>query len=451
MKKYSLPLMFIGLGSLLLSAQNQFYYNDNKKIPLRLLSESSNTQKLRDYKPVFQNESGMKLTPTGYIHLKLKHKNDVENLYAVAKKYELEIVDNDIFMPLWYTLKVANFSGIEPIEIANEIYETSEFASCFPDFAFDALEISYDPYITKQWSFYNYTTLGADIDIANAWTYASGRGVKIAIIDDGIDVNHEDLVENIYMTYNCEIPEYPIRVGLHGTHCAGIAAATRNNGKGISGVAPDAKIMAAGMSLDYPDRRVPEYFGKAINWAWENGADIISCSWSCNENPRLKDAILNAAQKGRNGKGCIIVAAAGNAVEVNGIYKFNMTYPATFGKEIIAVGATDIMGNVSSYSCYGDDMFICAPGDSIWSTVPYNKIDTLSGTSMACPHVAGIAALILERNPNLTATEVRSILARSTKSHSGFFIDGHEFGKWNPYAGYGLINAYEAIKNTPLP
>lgn len=107
-------------------------------------------------------------------------------------------------------------------------------------------------------------------------------------------------------------------------------------------------------------------------------------------------------------------------------------------------------GNISADSCYGDNLFVTAPGTGILSTLPGNNIGQMSGTSMACPHVAGVAALILERNPSLTAVQVREIMAKNTKKIGTMpYSINKTYGTWNFKYGYGLVDAYKSLINTP--
>ena len=171
---------------------------------------------------------------------------------------------------------------------------------------------------------------------------------------------------------------------------------------------------------------------------------MLACSWRTEENPMIKQAINNAIQKGRGHKGCIIVFAAGN-----GFGGPPVAFPANYREEIIAVGMIEKSGLWDFFSCKGENLFVCAPGRLIMSTIVNNSYEEMSGTSMACPHVAGVAALMLELNPHLSISEVQKIIALSTKKV------GHrpyptvkKYGNWNELHGYGLIDACKAVKST---
>lgn len=399
--------------------------------------------------PCYKSESGNELIPNGYINVKLKSVTDYPTLQTVAQQNGCEIIEENPFMPLWYSLRVKETPGRNSVDIANAIYETGNFASAFPSFTFDALEISYDPDVYEQWGLYNSQYEGIDISLSQAWSYATGRGIKVAVIDQGIDLNHQDLRDNIYsMSYDTETRTSPSKLyGSHGTHCAGIIAAVRNNGIQVVGVAPDAKLMSVSNTLTLSSN-MELNLANGINWAWKNGADVISCSWWCNKNELLEEAIDNAVTKGREGKGCVFVKSAGNITRAHPTS--DISYPGDYSPDVLAVSNMTKDGSISSLSCYGPNLLVTAPGTDILSTVPDNKVDNMSGTSMACPHVAGVAALILERNPSLSAKKVREIIAKNAKKIGNLpYNTNKTYGTWNVKYGYGLIDAYKSVINTP--
>jgi len=239
--------------------------------------------------PCYTNKAGKELSPTGYMNIQLKKSEDISILREVAKQYNLIIEEQDPFMPLWYLLRRDDNCKKETLEITNEIYESRKFASCSPEFWFEWLDTSYDPLSQGQWGLNNPAENDVDISVSPAWDYSTGRGIKIAIIDVGVDLNHEDLIPNIHMSYDCMTNSSPSKTyGPHGTKCAGVAAAVRNNGKGITGVAPDAKLMIASINTKEPDLYCRLAMG--IEWAVKNGADILSYSWSAEKNDKLISA-----------------------------------------------------------------------------------------------------------------------------------------------------------------
>ena len=275
-------------------------------------------------------------------------------------------------------------------------------------------------------------------------------GIKIAIVDQGIELTHPDLSENCYiLSYDTETSSSPSRVyGEHGTHCAGIAAAVRNNGIFTVGVAPDAKLISVSNSLSGAS---VSNLANGINWAWNNGADIISCSWWCNQSEMIEDAIDNALFLGRNHKGCIFVKSAGNRHAATSPEGSSISYPGDYRPEVLTVGAIKKTGVRANFSSTGPALDVVAPGVDIYSTVPNGGMAYKDGTSMATPHVAGLAALILERNPRLTGQQVRDIIEKTSKKvGSTSYNINKPNGTWNSYYGYGLVDAHQALLATPL-
>lgn len=494
MKKTIIFLLFALAVNIVSYAQDAFYYYDGKQIPLtenaskivvisplagnagisngnlqfeKSISDSRSIIEVYKVKPsmtaqsvkslayasvsnpvsiqsCFVTEDGKELIPTGYIDVKLKSEKDYPALQSTARQYDCEIIGQNPFMPLWYSLRLSETSGRDAVVVANSIYESGKFASSSPGFSFDALEISYDPNVLNQWGLYNSTYEGMDISVSQAWGYSTGRGITIAIVDQGIDLAHQDLADNISsLSYDTETKSSPSKVyGAHGTHCAGIAAAVRNNGIQVAGVAPDATLMSVSNTLS-GSTELESNLANGINWAWQHGADIISCSWWCSDKDIVKEAIDLALSRGREGRGCVFVKSAGNT-------SGPISFPGDYRPEVIAVANMKQDGTLSATFAYGSNMFVTAPGTYILSTVPGNAITYMGGTSMAAPHVAGLAALILERNPQLSAYKVREIIAKNAKKIGTYAYDTNKtFGSWNEHYGYGLIDAYKAVVNTP--
>lgn len=400
--------------------------------------------------PCYRSENGDNIAITPYLNVKLKKASDYILLENAARENNLTIVSQDQFMPLWYILSVTSATNGTSLDIANKLYETGLFAEAIADFSSenDAL-CSYDPLVTQQWGLYNADYDDIDISICGAWSYATGRGIKIGILDQGVDINHIDLAQNIYpLSFDTESGTSPAKLfDDHGTHCAGIAAAVRNNGIHIAGVAPDAKIVSISNSLyGTPNSQLKRADG--FIWAYKNGIDIISNSWKSGTiHPAINEAIADAFKYGREGKGCVIVFAAGNDYKNN---PNSISYPASCNDKILTVGAINSSGKKASFSQVGDKLDVVAPGVNVLSTIPNNATDSWDGTSMACPHVAGLAALILERNPRLTVTQVNDIIEKNTKKVGpNSYNETRKNGTWNKYYGYGLINAEQALINTP--
>lgn len=412
-----------------------------------LLSTLKKGDNILMVQPCFKSQEGKELVTSNYLYIKLKDEKDLSKLELYAEKLNLEIVERNRYMPLWYTLRTTPETPLNALETANQLFETKEFAAAAPDLVSDDRLCVNDPSFSQQWGLNNTTYPEYDVSACQAWSYATGSGVKIAILDQGIQLTHQDLAANIYpLSYDSESNSSPSLIfGDHGTHCAGIAAAVRNNGIQIAGVAPGAKLISVSNSLySTANSRIKRADG--INWAWKNGADIISNSWGSSEQFEVIDeAIDSAFYLGRYGRGTVVVFAAGNN------YRNPVSYPANCRPGILAVGSITNTGTLSSFSNLGPGMDVVAPGSSILSTVLNNGIGTKSGTSMACPHVAGIAALVIQRNPYLTSDQVNAVIESSAKKIGSIpYNPGYENGTWNTEFGYGLADAYNAVINTPL-
>ncbi len=268
----------------------------------------------------------------------------------------------------------------------------------------------------------------------------NGTGVKIAILDTGIDYNHPDLINNYKGGYDFVFNDADpmddstgIAINSHGTHIAGIIAA-QNNGIGTVGVAPKADIYAVKV-LDGAGFGLASYIISGIEWSMANNIEIISMSIESDEdNLALHDAI-NAA----NNSGILFVAAAGNNRTGMGTVK----YPAAYDP-VIAVTAIDQNNQKASFSPIGPKIEVAAPGVNVLSTIIGGGYGSRSGTSMAAPHVTGAAALVLSSNfsdvngdGKRDHTDVREIIRNSA-------FDAGNPGHDDIY-GYGLLDASKAI------
>lgn len=419
--------------------------------------------------------NGKRVNATNNFYVRLRSADDVDILHQMASQYRIDVVGYNGFMPLWYTLACTSSSSMNAIEAANLFYCSNRFASSKPEFtySFSALHSDDDLY-EQQWNLHNtgqdgYPE-GIDINVERAWETTKGSGVVVAVFDQGVDLYHPDLRDNIlsagYDATTNTIPSVITDSSAHGTCCAGIIAAVQDNGEGISGVAPEAKILPVSVTLD-SDEYTDQMLANGINWAWQNGADIISNSWggmAATDMEMLDNAIADALQRGRGGKGCVLVFSAGNdSVEVH--------YPANSDSRIIAVGGITPWGNrtVSGFmpdgiyvgfnSNFGEKLDVVAPSVNIWTTditgrdgeTNMDYFGAFRGTSAACPHVSGVAALLLSVDPELTVEEVAEIIestACKVREEDLYVYENdtiHVNGTWNNEVGYGLIDAAAAV------
>ncbi|MGQ9459710.1 MAG: S8 family peptidase [Candidatus Bathyarchaeaceae archaeon] len=284
-----------------------------------------------------------------------------------------------------------------------------------------------DPLAQHQWGWYR-------IKADEAYeTGHHGSGVIVAVLDTGIDIDHPDLAANIIEGWNfVDNNDNVTDLDGHGTMVSGIIGAVANNGIGMAGVAPNVSIM--------PLKVLSESGGSwinlnlAIRHAADNGARVIVMSLGGSRSPL--SLITEAAIKYARQKGCILVAAAGNE---NSSEPF---YPAAY-EEVIAVSAINQNDTKAWFSNYGSYVDFCAPGVDILSTWKDGDYVYGSGTSFATPFVAGVIALMLSEYPELSAEDVIETLR----------VQAEDLGEegWDPYYGWGLVNAYYAVSETPIP
>lgn len=309
-----------------------------------------------------------------------------------------------------------------------------------PDFLLRPSREPDDPHYPKLYGLNNTGqtggTPGADIDAPGAWDVATGSKTVVAVIDTGVDVSHPDLEANIwtngdelpgdgrdndgngyiddvhgYDFFNGDASVYDPGDGdEHGTHVSGTIAAEGDNGIGVAGVNWQARLMV--LKFIGPDFGYTSDAAAAIYYAIENGASVINASWGGGGySQTLKDAIDRA-----EAAGVLLVAAAGNGGS-DGVGDDNDAtpfYPSSYDNaNVISVAATDDADALAGFSNYGDrSVDLGAPGVGILSTVP-GGYAAYSGTSMATPHVTGVAALIKGQNPGMDARQLRDAILES--------------------------------------
>jgi thermitase len=321
--------------------------------------------------------------------------------------------------------------------LAKDVQTSSLARYVEPNMKFQAQFIPNDLYWTYQWG-------PQKIEADFAWNTTTGNhSVIVAVIDTGIDYNHPDLSENYVALGDDWVNNDadPLDDNGHGTHCAGIIAAVLNNAVGIAGIA-NVSIMAE-KGLDANGSGSEDNLANAIYDAVDKGADILSNSWGgYGVSQLIYDAVRYAYEHG-----VLVIAAAGNdAVDVKLI-------PAAYD-EVVAVTATNSSDYPAWFTNFGDWVEVAAPGVNIYSTLPTYHVtlndppysgnlnyDYLSGTSMACPHAAGVAALIWSQFPNATRDWVRAQLR--------YTADDLGDPDFDEYYGYGRINAKNAVEQAP--
>lgn len=265
------------------------------------------------------------------------------------------------------------------------------------------------------------------IDAERAWEVTRGAGIKVAVIDTGIDHQHHDLSPNFGGGVSFVPGETFTDGNGHGTHVAGTIGA-RANGKGVVGAAPNCSLYSV-KALDRQGQGQYSWIISAILWSVRNRMDIINLSLGGSSDIQaLQMACDYAAQHDT-----VVVAAAGNT-SPNSTDK-SVRFPAHYDS-VIGVSAIDENGTIAPFSCRGEEISLCAPGVRILSTLPGNHYGVKSGTSMAAPHVAGTAALAVSSHRFTPAQIVRRLLEMSADNLG---IPGHD-----PDYGYGLVDAEQA-------
>jgi len=399
------------------------------------------------------------------IAVRLKAGRDRDELDAICKAEGLTVIKKLDFTRRDYLLA-------PPAKDASDVFDAVDKLSRFPPVERAVPNIAFrpkllgstypnDPYFPNQWHLDNTGQSGgapdADIDAPEAWEITTGSpDVVVAVIDDGVDTDHPDLIDNLVPGYDFVDDDNDPDASTfwddaHGTACAGLIAARGNNGLGVSGVAYNCKIMPIRIS-EGPMFTTDADIATAFRWAATHGADVINNSWGgISAMPLIHDAIRDVTQLGgigRGGLGCVVLGSSGNDGGP-------VLWPAAYD-EVIAVGATDEFDVVWDYSGSGSQLDLTAPSGDVgldglmWTTdlagsPGYNNrnpaildyTDSMGGTSGACPVAAGVAALVLSVAPQLTGPQVQDVLQNSADDLGP---PGHDY-----HYGYGRVNARAAV------
>lgn len=425
-----------------------------------------------------RNEGSRRLVTTG-----IRARLSMEMAEALARSHNLRIREFPGYAPGWVIFDAeAPLDALEKVS-ALRASEAVESADVLLAVQYDKKLMPNDPLLGQQWHLKasGAALVGTDINVEGVWRFGEtgglrGSGVRIGIVDDGVQTGHPDFVGNIdtvngFDWNGNDSDPNPGTGDDHGTACAGIAAARGNNALGVSGVAPEARIV--GMRLlggSVTDAQVAQ----TVNYL-PNVIEIRSNSWGpadtgktlSGAGPLTREAFVTATNEGRNGKGSIFVWAAGNGGRPSA--NDNSNYDS-YANSIytIAVGATDSLGRRADYSEPGANVVICAPssgaspalritttdrtGADGFNTIggtAGNYTSIFGGTSASTPAIAGVVALLLEENPDLGWRDVQEILIRSAKKVSPSDADwgtnqaGIDF---NHNFGAGLVDAEAAVE-----
>ena len=438
-------------------------------------------------------DTGAIVVYTGNLYVQFRPDLPKAECKKVIKQHGLKVKEDLGITARSYFVEAPDDTGSKIFALAQNLLARPEVERCHPELVRERKFKAVAAY-PMQWHLRETTINGTHIDqhsnVEAAWKLATGKGVTIAVLDDGVDTDHEEFKGKVVhprdtiTNVDDARPKHPAE--QHGTACAGVACAAGKHK--AAGVAPSAKLMPIRLG---GIGSIAE--AKAFKWAADHGADVISCSWGPMDGAwwnssdplhfsksQLPDsaraAIDYAVEKGRGGKGCVITWAAGNG---NEDVKFDeyASYP-----KVIAVAACNDQGKRAIYSDFGKAVLCCFPSNDfyfpkmnhprpltagIWTTDRngsrgYNPGGSnaehlvgdmagdytarFGGTSSACPGVAGVVALMLEKNADLTWQQVREILKSSCdridSEMGNYDAKGH-----SPFYGHGRLNAKKAVEN----
>ncbi|MGQ9584727.1 MAG: S8 family peptidase [Anaerolineae bacterium] len=324
----------------------------------------------------------------------------------------------------------------EEEETIQRLSQDPRVAYAEPNYLAHACGAPNDPYWVHQWNM-------VQVQAPGAWDFVTGTAqVVVALIDTGVDQDHPDLAGRILPGWDYFNGDSdPEDDNGHGTHVAGIAAARGNNGRGVAGVNWELRLLPLKVLDQYGQNATYYNIASAIYYALNQGARVLNLSLGgAEDSTTLHEAVTYAANTG-----ALVIAAAGNQGG-------QVLYPAAY-PEAIAVAATNYWDQRPSYSNYGPEVDIAAPGGdsslTIFSTLMGGGYGYAAspGTSWAVPHVSGLAGLVWAANPTLSASEVWGIIRDTAEKVGGYPYTGGR----NDYLGYGRIRAAGAIRRADPP
>jgi subtilisin family serine protease len=421
-------------------------------------------------------QTGEVMLYTENFFIKFKTNTSDADCLALLERYGLKVKMKLPFAEKSWFVEAPEGTGLKTFEIAESVLKEPFVEFCHPEMVQERRSKDLN---SALWHLAPTTINGkkveAHVSILDAWQITKGQGITIAIIDDGVDVDHPEFVGRIVaprdVTVNSDDARPKDKDDNHGTACAGVAVAA---GIKASGTAPEAKLMPIRLRNGLGSMAEAQAFA----WAADQGADVISCSWGpadgrwwdpedplhsrktlLPDSTRL--AIDYAMTKGRAGRGCVVLFAAGNGNEATENDGY-VSYPP-----VIAVGACNDTGSRAIYSDYGSAVWVSFPSrDFGWKPFKHPQPltpgilttdrlaasgyqaneyhDAFSGTSSACPGVAGVVGLMLAANPALTPAQVKEILKQTAEkidqANGEYDASGH-----SAMYGYGRIHAGRAV------
>jgi subtilisin family serine protease len=349
--------------------------------------------------------------------VKLKTSKHEKLFKSSIKKYNASFMRTKSKHPIG---KIKIPKGANISDIMSELKKDAQIEYVEPNYIYTIDLVPNDPKYQLQWGL-------PRMKVDKAWNVSTNSSpITIAVVDTGVDSDHPDLVGDLVSGYNIISNNTNTDDDNgHGTHVAGIAAGVMENSKGIAGIAGHSRIMpvkvigsnGSGTTLN---------IAEGVRWAVDHGAKVINLSLG---GPDYSQTLQSAVEYARS-KGALVVAAAGNS------NTYIPSYPAAMN-HVISVAAIDKNNTKASFSNYGSSIDLCAPGTAIFSTMYDGYYGYMQGTSMACPNVTGVIALIWSQNSKITPNQIEYILEARAQ-------DLGAKGK-DIYYGYGLVDAYASM------
>jgi kexin len=434
----------------------------NKLIGIRSL------QNVKQASPVFytskKKQPETRIVLTGEIIVRFPKECTEDQIISIEKEYGLERLKSFDFSQNTFLYRAGD--PLNSLEVANRLYESGRVDYAYPNWHRHRTKRATpdDPLFQNQWHLYNTGrgTAGEDVNITSVWdTYKGSTNEVVAIVDDGLEIDHEDLLPNIITDESWDYVEGDIdpTAGDHGTSCAGVAAARGFNNLGVTGAAPQTGLIGHRLLGAATDANEADALTRNNNLI-----DIYSNSWGPADGgfvregpgPLTETALANGVSSGRNGLGNIYVWAGGNGEDFD-----NSNYDGyANSRYTIAVAASTNDGDRAYYSEKGANILVNAPsgGGSLDITTTDrsgisgydsgNYTSGFSGTSSATPLVSGIIALMIEANPDLTWRDIQRILATTAEKNDpgNFGWTSNDVGyDINYHYGFGRINAQAAV------
>jgi subtilisin-like proprotein convertase family protein len=457
---------------------------------LSLNSVNSIETELKNYRSVeytgmcFRHDDKVLHFSTDEVIVKFKQNVSETDVRSLNALYKTSILEKISTFENTYLVSI-NYNGTDNVfDVSNKYSLTQLVEFAQPNFIRSGMLLSEpshtppplltnDTLLPKMWHIKNTGTNipdnvqgipGCDMNVEPAWNITTGNpNVMIAVTDTGIDTNHTDLRANLcdrslwYDAY--ENDQQPYDEYSHGTGVTGTSSAVGNNIEGSVGVAFNCKIMPVRVFGPAPAAFTTDLIlAKGVNWAWMHGAGVINCSWGGGiATPLISHAIKNAVNFGRNGSGSVVFAGSGN----DNVEK--VLYPSSM-PEVISVGglgpcnqrksttSCDNIGGTQNWGAsYGEGLSIVAPTTYIGTTTLGGGWCICgNGTSVASPLAAGVGALILSKNINLSADSVKLIIEKTAVKVGNYsYSIKKENGLWNNEMGYGRIDAKACLDATP--